>query len=66
MAPRSPHHPCGQNIDQCCSHFAVSDDHGSDGNANAADDNDDRGGDEVDENTSDHDHADGGYGGNCY
>ena len=63
MAPRSPHHPCGQNIDQCCSHFAVSDDHGGDGNA---DDNDDRGGDEDDDNTSDKDNVDGGYGGNCY
>ena len=71
MAPRSPHRsPCVWTKyklyeNQCCSHFAVSDDHGSDSNADAADDNDDRGGDEDNDNTSDKDNVDGGYGGNC-
>ena len=66
MAPRSPHHPCGENYtpseNNFCSRSDAADDHSND---DAAEDNDDNGSDEDDDNTSDYDHADCGYGRNC-
>ena len=57
MAPRTPHHPCGQNCtlyeNHCCSHSDAADDHGSDSNDDVAEGYDDPGVEEDDHDTSD-------------